>query len=195
MPYSDVKLQQIVGEVTWQNAMKDTALTNSLRLFAKTEFSVENIRFLTDKGKPEDIYNKYISPKAAQQINLPSTIQGPADKLGSAGNFADKAWPGIIKAAKDVVSAMLQKDTIPRYLKSQGFKNYCAQNPAFKDHCLKMVQKPAKLLGVKNVKLLAQIAAELVLGDTAEAAKLTKKLEAEEKLKDLMKGLKAAGLV
>jgi hypothetical protein len=115
--------------------------------------------------------------------------------LADKGDFENKVWPKLIKAAYGEIDSLINKDTIPRYVKSKHFGYYCAQSADFRSHFAKQATKAGKLLGIKDTKTLTNLMVSAAVGDKAKAKKFCITLEKAEKQKNLMKSLEKTGLI
>ncbi len=179
-------------EMDLDKIKKDAKLCGALMNHMKKEHTLENFLFYFAKGNPEGLYAKFISPKAKDQVNLPSKIQKAADTLAKRGDWEHKEWPKILKAAKRDIKGLVEGDVLPRFYKSKFYMEYCAKEK------MGDPKKAAKLLGISNVKLLTEGMVAVASGNTKEAEKLLTKLAKEEKMKekakDLISTLEKSGL-
>lgn len=126
------------------SVFEDSDLQKPLEEFTKSEISSENYYFLKDLfdlynkdlenslSKEEmhkeltNIYNKYIPANATPvQINLPSDISNDLiRKKESGGKFELNDFK---KAFKNI-SDLMQRDTVPRFIKHQTHTDYLAKN-------------------------------------------------------------------
>lgn len=172
---------------------KNAKLAAALLMYMKKEHNDENFMFYFDKGNPEAIYKKYIAKGAKQEVNLPSKVSGPCYKLGDAADWDNKAWSKLLTDAKSEINGLCIRDVIPRFYKSTEYENFC------KSERMGDPTKAAKLLGIKNVKLLTQAMTAAVTGEKRESIVLFGKLAKEEKLQEnaeaIYKALTKAGLI
>lgn len=98
----------------------DAKMLAALLIFMKKEHNDENYLFYFDKGNNEAVYKKYIDPRAAKQVNLPSAVQQPLEALAAMKNW-NGMTPGI-KAAKASILKLINSDVMPRFEKSAEYK-------------------------------------------------------------------------
>lgn len=186
--------------------LQDSALKGLFRAFAKKAMVDENIAFIEaveTRYDPKVLYKAFISDDAKLQINIPGSIKQPADALAQRAAkdpevWKDRAWRDIFEAALDSVEALLSNDAVPKFYKSQEFR---AHHEAALRKKMTGVDKAAKLLGVKDVKTLGELAFQMRLdGPTSPKAKaLSEKLVKQENLRmkadAMLEALKKAGFI
>jgi len=151
----------------------------------------ENFFFYFDKGDVESLYKKYIDPQAKLWVNLPANLAARAEAM--VGDFKDRGWPKLIKECKAVVKGMVEPGTLMGFYDSKEYEKY-ARKEKMGDP-----RKAARLLGIKNVKLLEEAMLAVAMGEDREADKLLKQLAREEHIKEevaaVRKGLADAGFM
>ena len=163
---------------------------------AKRLHSDENVLFFFAKGNPEGLYPKYISSKSPQQINIDTKVKSACDKLATAEDWKNAAWPKLFDAARAEVDGLFLTDIRPKLLKTKEYAEYIRVNAAVKK--AGDPAKIAKLLGIGDVTKLKKALEARAKGDTKGADKLLDEIAKEEKLKDraaaLWKSLEKSGL-
>lgn len=186
--------------------LQHSDLKSLFRAYAKQIYCDENITFIEAVEKrydPKVLYKGFISTDAQLQVNLPSSIREPADALARRAEtdpeaWKDREWRDIIKDAWDNIYGILTTDTVPGFYNSKVFGAY---HEAALRKKLVGVDKAAKVLGIKDVKTLTELAFQIRLdgADSAKAKALSEKLIKQEKLSmktdAMIAGLKKAGFL
>jgi hypothetical protein len=103
------------------DVMKDKDLTEKLEAFCKKEHTPENFNFYTMKSwKSENVYRLYFAKGAKSELNLAFKTVAAAHLLAEKKLWDDKGWDAIMKAAKDEVTSVIERDTFKRFLKTLG---------------------------------------------------------------------------
>ncbi|KAK3095243.1 hypothetical protein FSP39_012078 [Pinctada imbricata] len=117
--------------VNFDKLLKDVSGLTVFTEFLKKEFSQENIVFwraveqykqINDvdkrKAKAKEIFNTYISVKAADPINIEQTARQQVEKQldSPSSNAFDRAQQEIFK--------LMKQDSYPRFIKSELYKSY-----------------------------------------------------------------------
>ena len=172
---------------------KNAKLSAALLEHMKKEFNDENFFFYFDKGNPEGLFNKYIKKGSKYEVNLPSKLNKAWHLLAEKGDWKHKEWPKVVKESKTDIHKLVAKDILPRFYKGEAYGNY------MKKEKMGDPKKAAKILGIKEVKLLTEAMGAHVTGDKAKTKKLFAELIKKEKMREsveqIIKNLEKAGLV
>jgi hypothetical protein len=162
---------------------KDNELRNAVSKALEQALNKDQFIFLNDKNRdPLYLYRTYVEK---------NTVNVAADLVKQCA--AAVANPVALKAAIDAVTFEVKKlfktNLRPNLMASPAFAFWVrTQNlPAIKAN----VAKLSKILGIEDTKNLTEALCEQHFGNKATAATLMKKIEAQEKAKDLYKAMVA----
>jgi hypothetical protein len=180
------KIDQYAIEVTnmgFDAISKDNELRNAVSKALEQAHNKDQFVFLNDKNRdPLYLFNTYVKNNT---VNVAADlVKACADALNNPPALAT-AMQGVTNE----VNRLLKTNIKPCLLKSPAFAFWVrTQNlPTIKANAAKL----SKVLGIEDTKNLTEAIAEQHFGDRAEASKIMKKIETQEKAKDLYKSMVA----
>jgi hypothetical protein len=158
----------------WPEIAKQRDYINAFYTYLRKEFSTENLEFLVAEAKAKNeqdyqiIHTNYIIADSPKQINIGS---GTFNNLNAAVVIQDWATykDRLKNAVRDVV-ALVEKDSWPRFMRTEAYGEIWMDKDDTDDKILKNLKK---VLSAKNIPILD---AEGKKGPGSEWSKLKKDL-------------------
>jgi hypothetical protein len=105
--------------------LQDKSCTADLQAFTKTEHTDENIEFLLAVMGRKDkkmVYEKFISEKAAHQVNISSKERGVLDALAKAAKYKEMDFTDAHNTIRETVASDIGKRYVAWVEKGRGGK-------------------------------------------------------------------------
>jgi hypothetical protein len=107
------------------DVLKSSAMMKIFPAFAKKEYSDENLAFILAVDKrvpPLKIYEEFIPTDAPRQVNLKGPTRIALEQLAKEEDYGKMNFA----QARKEIAAMMTNDTVPRFAKSNEYKNLMA---------------------------------------------------------------------
>jgi hypothetical protein len=185
MPLKKVEQYAIeVAAMGFDAISKDNELRNAVSKALEKALNKDQFLFLNDKNRdPLYLFNTYI--KNNNSVNIAGALlKKCADAVNNPAALA-----AVMQEVTMEVKNLFKTNIKPNLVSSPAFRVWVgAQNlPAIKTNAAKL----SKVLGIEDTKNLTEAIVQQNYGDKAEAAKIMKKIETQEKAKDLYKAMVA----
>jgi hypothetical protein len=103
---------------------KDPKLRELLRAHMVNEHNDECFDFIFSTASNQRLYNEFVSEKSLRMVNLSHLTRDPLEALAARGKWQDMT--GAFNAARSEVTAMVEKDVLPRFQDSPLCAKYLA---------------------------------------------------------------------
>lgn len=159
-----------------ETVRRNAKLFAALQDYMERAQCAENLHFYLDHSGPETLHRKYLDQKNADEsITIAASFIKDVERL--AHNFADPEWRELIRRLKANVKNTIEVGPLVDFYKSPEYVDYVKAK-------MGDPRKAARLLGIKNVKLLEQAMLAAALGEKADAEHLLDSLARKEHMRE-----------